>query len=91
METPPTDHLLGPAIRQIVLQTLQESGLGGTKQFADFVVRVRGDALLRDLAKTRLSLRQILRLQIDYAGLKRKVPKAKRPDAKDVTAVAAVT
>jgi hypothetical protein len=76
----PPIQTLHALIKRSVGETLAQARLGSSPEFEEFVANVEADRILRELGKTHLSLKRLLKLQLDFAGVRRKSSK-KSPKA----------
>ena len=70
-----TAHPLHALIKKSVGETLAQAKLGSSPEFEDYVAEVEADRILREMGKTHLSLKRLLKLQLDFAGVRRKSSK----------------
>lgn len=84
MDNNETVNPLHDHIRKIVGNTLAEAKLGTSPEFEGYVADKEAERILSAIAKTHLSLSRILKLQNEFAGVKRKyVKKNKLPKDKE--------
>jgi hypothetical protein len=68
-------HPLHALIKRSVGETLTNAKLGSSPEFEGYVADMEAERILREIGRTHLSLKRLLKLQLEFAGMKRKYTK----------------
>jgi hypothetical protein len=68
-------HPLHALIKRSVGETLANAKLGSSPEFEGYVADMEAERILREIGRTHLSLKRLLKLQVEFAGMKRKYTK----------------